>query len=374
MVKKLLASMPKEFDSPLAAQLEERYESYVGTYATPGTLKGKVRGLDEFLEFGHLLFALQGRPSSDAEVLANDTAVRLFLVGVADQRRGKTVVESTATMIDTHRALANPGIHPVRSLRAVQFLLDSVRKNVIARDHQAPGMVSAQVALICDTWGISHRWDEVMMAAVIGMGFQATLRPIEISSMGSRALWWILRNGREIRNSFRGPPPPPERDLRGVIMAALPRKNRKGQMSYIPSPAGRVVSALRRHVINMQAMAPDALFLFPARMQPPRSKKKYTWHKKATWVPNPQNPFSQKSISEVAIPTALLHCCNIPRSKSEIYSGYSLRVGGTTHHEEVGTAEAVRKKLAEWMSLSTARHYLQHAPTKQISFLQAAAI
>jgi hypothetical protein len=109
-------------------------------------------------------------------------------------------------------------------------------------------------------------------------------------------------------------------------------------------------------------------------MMPPRTKKRYTWHNKATWIPNPKNPFSQKSISEVAIPTALLFCCNIPRTQSAIYSGYSLRVGGTTHHEEAGTAESVRKNLAEWMSLSTARHYLQHAPTKQFSYLAAAAI
>ena len=135
-------------------------------------------------------------------------------------------------------------------------------------------------------------------------------------------------------------------------------------MSYIPSPAGLVVDAIYRHVMNMRVIAPHSLFLFPARMQPPRARKRYTWHAKAKWVPNPKNPFSQKSISEVTIPTALLHCFNIRRDKSAIYSGCSLRVGGTTHHEEAGTDEAVRQNLVEWMSLSTARHYLQHAPTK----------
>lgn len=85
VVKKLLASMPKEFDSPMATKLEGRFEFYVANYATVGTLKSNVRRIDEFLAFGHLLFNLQGRHSSDEEVLANDTAARLYLVHLADQ-------------------------------------------------------------------------------------------------------------------------------------------------------------------------------------------------------------------------------------------------------------------------------------------------
>ena len=367
--------MPKsEFDSPMARELESRYQYYVANYAKVSTIKSNVRRVDEFLQFGHRLFNLQGRPSTDSEILASDTAARLFLVSLADKNLGKTVVPAATTMIQTHRSLAHRGIHPLRSLRAIQMLLDSVRKNTISRDKQAPGLIAAQITMILTTWGSTRRWDEVMMAAIIGIGFQATLRPIEISSLGSRAIWWVTTSGKEVRCNFKGDPPPPLHQLKGIIMALLPRKNRQGRMSYIPSPAGLVLSVLRRHVMNMRSLAPNALFFFPARMQPPRARKKYTWHTKANWVPNPVNPFSQKSISEVAIPTALLHCCNTPRSESAIYSGYSLRVGGTTHHEESGTAEAVRKNLAEWMSLATARHYLQHAPTKQFGYLAAAAI
>ena len=76
----------------------------------------------------------------------------------------------------------------------------------------------------------------------------------------------------------------------------------------------------------------------------------------------------------MAIPTALQFCCNIPRTRSKIFTGYSLRVGGTTHHEESGTTETVRKNLAEWMSLATARHYLQHSPATHFSYLAKAAL
>ena len=375
VVDSLLSNMAtSEFNSPMAQRLESRYRTYVGTYATPGTISANVRRLDEFLAFGKLLFSLQGRHASDADVLASDNAARLFLIDIADKNLGKTVVSNTTTMIQTHRSLAHPGLHSLHSLKSIQFLLESIRKNVIARDKQAPGLVAVQVTMILNHWGSSGRWDEVIMASVIGLGFQATLRPIEISSLGAQALWWVKKTGEEVRCTFRGPPPPPMKDLKGIILALLPRKNKKGHMSYLPSPAGLVVQVLRKHVMNMRSLAPDALFFFPARMQPPHTRKKYTWHKRARWVPNPSSPFSQRSISRVAIPTALQYCCRIPRDRSEIYSGYSLRVGGTTHHEEAGTAEAVRKNLAEWMSLATARHYLQHSPAKQFACLQAAAI
>ena len=330
IVRTLLASMPpKEFDSAFAQELEDRYEYYVANYAKVPTIKSNVRRIEDFLDFGHKLFNLQGRPATDRDVLASDSAARLYLVDLADQRLGKTVVPAATTMIQTHRSLAHKGIHPLRSLKSIQYLLDAVRKNTISRDKQAPGLIAAQVQGIMRTWGPSKRWDEVMMAAVIGVGFQATLRPIEISSLGAKAVWWVTKSGKEVQCDFRGPPPPPLHSLKGIIMALLPRKNKQGHMSYyIPSPAGLVVDAMWKHAVNMRAMSPDSLFFFPARMQPPRSRKKYTWHAKAKWVPNPNSPFSQKSIRDVAIPTALLICCNIPRDRSAIYSGYSLRVGG----------------------------------------------
>ena len=267
MVKKLLASMPRsEFDSPMATRLEGRYEYYVANYARISTIKSNVRRIDDFLAFGHQLFSMQGRPATDAAILANDTAARLFLVNLADQSLGKTVVQAATTMIETHRSLAHKGIHALRSLKAIQFLLDAVSKNTISRDKQAPGLIAAQICIILRAWGSARRWDEVMMAAVLGIGFQATLRPIEISSLGSRALWWVTKSGREVRCNFRGPPPPPLSDVRGIILALLPRKNKQGHMSYIPSPAGLVVDAIYRHVMNMRVIAPHSLFLFPARM------------------------------------------------------------------------------------------------------------
>ena len=370
---KLLASMPaSEFDSPMAARLEASFRSRVATSATAGTLSAGSRRFYEFLAFAKELFTQQGRLASDSEALASNTACRLFLVYLADKNLGKTVVPAAKKMLNSHRALAHPGIIPLDNLRSVRMLLDSVRKNTISRDMQAPGLVAVQVNLILLRWGVSPRWDEVMMAAVIGIGFQATLRPIEISCLGSRALWWVLASGEEVRCDFSALPPPID-NVKGVIMALLPRKNRQGHMSYLPSPAGKVVSTMWRHASNMHRLCPHARFFFPARMQPKHGPRR-TYHSKATWVPNPENPFSQNSIATVAIPTALLYCCNISREDSSIFSGYSLRVGGTTHHEESGTAESVRKNLAEWMSLATARHYLQHAPSTQFELLKGAAV
>ena len=369
---KLLASMQdSEFDSPMSDRLEGRYRQYVATSATPQTLTSGSRRLHEFLVFAKELFRQQGRLASDADALKSNTACRLFLVYLADKNLGKTVVPAAKTMLQTHRALAHPGIIPLDRLRAVKMLLYSISKNTISTDRQAPGLVHAHVLMTLNKRGTSDRWDEVMMAAVIGIGFQATLRPIEISCLGSRAVWWVLLSGEEVRSDFSESPPPHD-SIRGIIMALLPRKNRKGHMSYIPSPGGRVVSAMWKHAGNMHRLCPHAHFFFPSRMS--ASARKYTYHNKSMWNPNPENPFSQNSISNVAIPTALYHCCGISRAASQIFSGYSLRVGGTTHHEEAGTAEAVRKNLAEWMSLATARHYLQHSPTTHFTLLQAAAI
>ena len=121
--------MPRdEFDSPMAKRLEKRYEQRVATYATKGTLAANVRRIDEFMDFGRVLFSLQGRAASDSAILGNDTVARLYLVDLADKNLGKNVVPATASMIQTHRALAHPGIHKLQSLKGVQFLLESISK------------------------------------------------------------------------------------------------------------------------------------------------------------------------------------------------------------------------------------------------------
>ena len=233
-VDRLLGSMPSsEFDSPLSRRLEGRFRQYVATSATSRTLSSGSRRLAEFLAFARELFKQQGRVTTDAESLKSNTACRLYLVSLADRNLGKTVVPSAKTMLNTHRALTHPGIIPLDRLKAVAMLLDSVKKNIISRDMQAPGLVQAHVVTILRGWGTARRWDEVMMAAVIEIGFQATLRPIEISCLGSRAVWWVLRSGREVRSDFSNRLPPHD-EIKGIIMALLPRKNRQGQMSYLP--------------------------------------------------------------------------------------------------------------------------------------------
>ena len=173
---KLLSSMPpSEFDSPMAKALEGRFEFYVSTYVTPATLKANVRRLDEFLVFGKTLFEHQGRSASERKILGCDTAARLFLVDLADKNLGKTVVPAAAKMIQTHRSLAHPKSVPLHCLKAISYLLDSIKKNIIARDRQAPGLTKVHVTLVLRRWTDSARWDEVMFSAVLGIGFQSCI-------------------------------------------------------------------------------------------------------------------------------------------------------------------------------------------------------
>ena len=87
-------------------------------------------------------------------------------------------------MLNTPRSLAHPGSRSLDDLRSINMLLDSVKKNTISRDQQTPGLVVFQVLLTLQKiWGVFDHWDEVMMAAIIDIGFQTTLRPIKITCL-----------------------------------------------------------------------------------------------------------------------------------------------------------------------------------------------
>ena len=137
----MLAHMPLSPQrSDMEERLEQRYKAYVAVSAKSPTIKGKTRRLPEFLAFAKNLFELRGQVVSQADLLASNTACRLFLVLIADQKRGKTVVEATCTMLQYHRDLTHPGLFPLAKLCAVKMLLDAVDKNVVTKGHQAPGL------------------------------------------------------------------------------------------------------------------------------------------------------------------------------------------------------------------------------------------
>ena len=75
------------------------------------------------------------------EALASNTVRRLFLVYLTDRKLDKTVVPADKTILNTHRALDHPDIVPLDNLKSVKMLMESIRKNVISRDMQAPGLV-----------------------------------------------------------------------------------------------------------------------------------------------------------------------------------------------------------------------------------------
>lgn len=366
MIRSTMA--PPTMEGPGADALRERLMYYAATHVQHRTSQTHTRRLKEFTDFARRMRALPDYTRRQA--LVDSEAIHLWLVLLADRKLGKTVVASAVTMLNYNRALVNPNLVNLHSHKEVQWILQSIRKNVVSRDKQSSPMQMAHLRAILAVWGCSTAWDEVMFAAVIGVAFAACLRPVEISLIRTDGFHWVLKDGAEVQLDLqRGLPP--FHDIDGAIFELLGRKNRKGRISFMPLPTGRVLWTLYKHMQFMSANCEKAKFVFAARRHS-KGKPRHTHWRKATWQPCPTSPTTSRVINSTIVPGAFLHCCGEPRALSRHFTGYAMRTGGTTHMQIVGIADPIRQAMGEWMSLGTARHYLQRLPRDQFGLLQPA--
>ena len=88
--------------------------------------------------------------------------------------------------------------------------------------------------------------------------------------------------------------------------------------------------------------------------------------------PNRHNPLSPESINKTVVPLLFKHCVRAAKADAKAFTGYAMRVGGTSHIQNMGVDPKVRRDLGEWSSKAMARHYLAILPVDQFGFISKA--
>ena len=81
---------------------------------------------------------------------------------------------------------------------------------------------------------------------------------------------------------------------------------------------------------------------------------------------NQKNHVGEKSVIK-AMRHALLECVPLmTRQWSKLYSGHSLRVGGSNHIRKLGISDQVHRLLGGWVSLVSSQRYFQLSEDEQL--------
>jgi hypothetical protein len=274
--------------------------------------------------------------------------------------RGPSRPASAVTALNLKRSLLVVGSPPLHGNPEVARLVRIARVLNPSVETQSAGITAGQLRLILVAWS-SGAWFQLMYATILAVAFQATLRPGEACTILAEGVWWVLvpcLGSREVRVS-RSRPDPPLADIGGVILLVRPRKCSKGRPSHLPLVMGSAVRLLYSFVGAMRSIAPSRRFLFPSRVL-----GGYTHSSRSSPRPNLLNPLGVSAF-QAALQLGLVSFCTLSPVQASCYTGYACRVGGTTHYEMSGMDESIRKRLGEWQTLSTARHYLQLPPSEQ---------
>jgi len=261
----------------------------------------------------------------------------------------------------TRPAAAAGAVEFIRKVMSLPLLSADPRvgilKKAVLRSHPhipkgAYPIHEIMVLAIADTWGTSKDWWRRMVATIILLTFLALLRGAGILSVPMKGTVW-LRGLQEWLDPSVIPV-----DHTGVLLILPKRKSSQDRPSSVPVKAGKATRMLADHLRFVRSMAPANDFLFPARKQVFRGRKR-------KWVPNPDNAMSSDSLIKL-IRRALCEVCGLSAEQAAAFTIHALRVGGINMYRRLGISTSMRAQMADHASLETSRRYLRLLPAEQI--------
>ena len=126
----------------------------------------------------------------------------------------------------------------------------------------------------------------------------------------------------------------------------------------MPVACKQVIQSILRQVATLRYMHATTPYLFPSREFRRRNKQ----------VPHEFNHVSHASLVR-AMRNSLRECVPLMTKQwAKLYSGHSLRVGGSNHMRQLGVANDIHRRLGGWMSLTSAQGYMQLSAREQFRY------
>ena len=246
----------------------------------------------------------------------------------------------------------------LKSLASDESISDVVKGHEAARPatrRQAAGLTSTMLGYVSEKWGRASSWWKRQCATIFVLGFVSLMRLGEIVSLRRNAIKVVLKDGSEsdLRDMKEFPS-----EVTGMLLHLPWRKNHVTQDCWIPVACDQVIHSIFQQVTTLRAMHCPSPYLFPSRRYRKGSKQ----------LPHRSNHVGHQSVV-TALRNSLLDCVPLmTRAWAALYSGHSLRVGGSNRMRQLGIADDVHRRLGGWMSLTSSQGYMQLAPHEQFGY------
>ena len=164
----------------------------------------------------------------------------------------------------------------------------------------------------------------------------------------------VLSDGREYRvTELRSVPR--LKFVRGAFLGVRWRKSDQKRCVGVPVSCKLALGLLLRHLRLLRKSGRNVGRLFPSRMGGSLNAER-----------NPTNWVSNSSIVN-ALKKALKEVCGLTHDQAELFSGHSLRVGGSNYMRKLGVEDEVHRLVGDWASLVSSTNYYALSSAEQFN-------
>ena len=323
-----------------------------------------MRWIKEFGQFSVRLLkdevdsGREGGRTDLRHLLGDEEMLELFISALTLDEVGFSVPRSARRFLSAARMRLGH-----RSLNEIKALSDVIRGHERTTPRtvmQAESLESDDVERIADAYGCSKSWWEVQVACMISLCFIAILRLGELVVFNIEDVVLVLKNGDE-KKATDLMTVPRKREVKGAFLHVRWRKAGQSHDVWIPVSCPTVMGLLLRQLRLLKAAGRSRGPLFPARVGRVAPSRHPTNHVSTTSVRN-------------ALRKALVEVCGLTRDQAKLFSGHSMRVGGSNFMRKLGVADEVHRLMGGWASLASSRGYFQLPVTEQFEITHKFAL
>ena len=316
-----------------------------------------MRWVKEFGAFASRLRKDEGEALSQVHepiqsLLEDEEAIEIFIGWLALKKVGFSVPRSARRFLSAARMRL--GFKSLNDKMSVSDIIRGHERSTPRSVKKAEGLEVDDVIRIAEAYGTSKHWWLLQVATMVALGFVAIMRLGELTPLKMEGVVLVMQNGKECRVSeldFI----PRLRDVKGAFLGVRWRKSDQARCVGVPISCRMALGLLLRHLRLLKRAGRSVGPLFPSRMGGSVSAKR-----------NPTNSVSNSSISD-ALRKALVDVCGLSEEQAKLFSGHSLRVGGSNYMRRLGVADEVHRLVGDWASLVSSTNYYALSSAEQFA-------
>lgn len=351
MVSRIRSKVKQEI-LPLAAhtwywQRAMRWIKQYGAFA--------VQVLDDEIESGS---SVSSKERGIQQLLGDDELLEVFVASLTLSKVGFSVPRAARRFLSAARMRL--GHLSLNDNKALTEIIRGHERKTPRTVIQAESLESDDVERIADAYGCSKNWWEVQVAAMITLCFIAILRLGELVVLRLDDVMLVLKNGKEVKVTDLNTIPRTSM-VKGMFLHLRWRKAQQSHSVWVPVSCPTAISLLLRHLSLLTKAWRTSGYLFPSRVGRTRPTR------------NPTNHVSTSSMRR-ALKKALGDVCGLSKDQAKLFSGHSMRVGGSNFIRRLGIGDEVHRLLGGWASLTSSRKYFQLTSAEQFELTHKFAL